>query len=135
MDEKYIIMIIIFAISYVVTSIISKNFKNASGGNSIKLEEKITFENILFLIEGIFYFFSFYLVSIFKVELAKPIFYIDIILVLILFIAFIRNLIKELNEFFSNSRTGSMWNIIFIQFIKFIIITYLVYNYYLIYIN
>lgn len=135
MKEKYIFMGIILILAYIVISMIEKAFRKVSDGNSIKQEEKLAFEKYSFLIEGIFCIFSIYLVSKFEVELKIPLFYIQIGLTLIIFLDFFKNFIKAIGGYVAYSAAGSMWSIIGAQFIKVIVIAYLVFNYFTIYIQ
>ena len=75
------------------------------------------------------------MVSKFQIELSIPLFIVLLIFILVITLDFIRNLLKEIFSYVNYSKTGSMWSILAVQFIKVVVISYLVYTYYSIYIK
>ena len=135
MENKYIIWGAIMIFSYILTSAIVRIYKDKSDGNSIKQEVSLAIQNVSFFFEGIWCIISVYLATKFNGKIILPLFYTEIALIIIVVFMFITNLIRCLKEYILYQKIGSNWYLVAIQFINTIVISYLVYNYYIIYIQ
>ncbi len=133
MDNK-ILMIVALIVTYIIMKFAARFYRKVSDGNSIKQEESFEWQAILFLILGILYILTIYIGNMFDSNLRLIILYSEIVVLAINVVSFIRMFLGQIYNYFKYQKGGDIWLIISVHFLKNLVLSYYLYNYYITYI-